>query len=77
MDSFLDNIRAQFDDVDASSICLDSEFRNVDGWSSMVGLGIIMMISECYDYEMSANELRSLRTIREIYEFLKSKDVSL
>lgn len=44
MKDFIVNFADQFDDLDASTISAETNFRELDGWSSMVALSVMAMV---------------------------------
>ena len=46
LDEFVELFAEQFDETDASEITADKNFRDLDEWSSLIGLSVIAMIDE-------------------------------
>ena len=70
---FVANFAEQFDDTDASEIQADTEYRELDEWTSLTALSIIAMIDEEYDVQLKADEMRKTQTIQELFDLVKSK----
>ena len=70
---FIENFAEQFDDTDASEIQADTEFHELDEWTSLTALSIIAMIDEEYDVQLKADEMRKTQTIQELFDLVKSK----
>ena len=70
---FIENFAEQFDDTDASEIQADTEYRELDEWTSLTALSIIAMIDEEYDVQLKADEMRKTQTIQELFDLVKSK----
>lgn len=70
---FLSNFVDLFDENPPTEVTMDTEFRNLDDWSSFIGLSIIAMVDEKYNTRISADELRSCITIGEIFTLVKGK----
>lgn len=70
---FIENFAEQFDDTDASEIQADTEFRELDEWTSLTALSIIAMVDEEYDVQLKADEMRKAQTIQELFDLVKSK----
>ena len=43
---FVENFAAQFDETDASVFTAETRFRDLEEWSSLIGLSIIAMVDE-------------------------------
>lgn len=70
---FIANFAEQFDDTDTSEIQADTEFRELDEWTSLTALSIIAMVDEEYDVQLKADEMRRAQTIQELFDLVKSK----
>lgn len=70
---FIANFAEQFDDTDASEIQADTEFRELDEWTSLTALSIIAMVDEEYDVQLKADEMRRAQTIQELFDLVNSK----
>ena len=70
---FIENFAEQFDDTDASEIQADTEYRELDEWTSLTALSIIAMVDEEYDVQLKADEMRKTQTIQELFDLVKSK----
>jgi acyl carrier protein len=70
---FIENVAAQFDSEDANSFALDTQFKELCDWSSLIALSIISMIDEEYDITIKGDELVKVNTIKELIELVESK----
>ena len=70
---FIENFAEQFDDTELSEIQADTEYRELDEWTSLTALSIIAMIDEEYDVQLKADEMRKTQTIQELFDLVKSK----
>lgn len=70
---FIANFAEQFDDTESSEIQADTEYRELDEWTSLTALSIIAMIDEEYDVQLKADEMRKTQTIQELFDLVKSK----
>ena len=70
---FIENFAEQFDDTESSEIQADTEYRELDDWTSLTALSIIAMIDEEYDVQLKADEMRKTQTIQELFDLVKSK----
>lgn len=69
---FLDNFANQFDD-EPEGLTLDTRFRDIEGWASIVALSVMAMCDEEYDVILSANEMEKAERIADIYNIVKSR----
>lgn len=70
---FLENFVDLFDDTDASAITLETNFRDLDEWSSLLALSTMSMIDDEFDVQLSAEQMRKANTIKELYDLIQSK----
>lgn len=70
---FIEKFAEIFDDTDASILTPETNFRELEEWSSLSALGVIALADEEFDAELSANEMRRCTTISDLYNLLSSK----
>ncbi len=70
---FIDTIAAEFDEVSSENILPESEFRNLEGWSSMLSLIIISKINKVYGVTITSQELAASKTLNDLYKVALSK----
>ena len=69
---FLQNFADQFDD-EPEGLSLETLFRDIDGWSSIVALSIMAMCAEEYDVILSANEMENSNRVSDIYNIVNER----
>lgn len=69
---FIEKFAEQFDDR-PEGLTPSSNFREVEGWCSIVGLSVIAMVDEEYDVQLSGDDIRSSNTIEDIFNKVVSK----
>lgn len=72
-EKFLRLFAEQFDDTDVSEITMDCKFRELDEWSSLIGLGVIAFIKTTYGKTVTAAELRICNTVKDLYDLVVKK----
>ncbi len=70
---FIEKFAEIFDDTDASTLTPETNFRELDEWSSLSALGVIALADEEFDVELSGIEMRSANTIQELFNLITSK----
>ena len=70
---FISNFAEQFDDLDASILTPETEFKQLDEWNSLVALSVIAMIDEEYDVTVKGNDITGAKTIEDLYNTVQSK----
>ena len=51
----------------------NTEFRQLNEWSSLAGLTVIAMVDEEYGVTIKADEIRQAKTIQELFDLVSSK----
>ena len=73
LNDFIKKFAEEFDETPMSDFTADTKYRQLDEWSSLSGLSIISMIDEEFDKQITGADLRSVLTIEELYNLVKSK----
>ena len=67
LNEFITNFADQIDDVDVSTINADTEFKDLEGWSSMSALSVIAMVDAEYDVQIKGDDIRNAETIEDLF----------
>lgn len=51
----------------------ETNFRELDEWSSLAALSVIALADEEYDVELSGNEMRKANTIQDLFDLISNK----
>ena len=70
---FISNFADQFDDLDASVLTPETEFKALEDWNSLVALSVIAMIDEEYDVTLKGNDITGAKTIEDLFNTVQSK----
>ena len=70
---FVANFAEQFDETDASVFTAETRFRDLEEWSSLIGLSIIAMVAEEYNVSLKGNDIKAANTIEDLFNTVKSK----
>ena len=73
LEEFVELFAEQFDETDASVFAPDTKFRELDEWSSLIGLSVIAMVDEEFDVALKGNDVRSSETIEDLYNKVITK----
>ncbi|MDR1408148.1 MAG: acyl carrier protein [Tannerella sp.] len=71
---FIRNFAEQFDetDMDISVFQENTVFKELNIWSSMVALSVIVMIDDIYDVHIGGHEIMTADTIEELFNTVKN-----
>lgn len=70
---FIEKFAEVLDDMDASTLSPETNFRELDEWSSLSALGLMAMVDEEYDVDLKGEEIRKTNTIEELFNIISEK----
>jgi acyl carrier protein len=70
---FIKNFAAQFDDTDASEIKAETEYKELDEWSSLIALMVVSMVDEQYGVAMEYTDFSEASTVEDLFNMVKSR----
>lgn len=73
MNDFINLFAEQFDNTASDVFEAKTEFHTLTEYTSLVALSIIAMVDEEYNVTLSGNEMKSARTIEDLYNIVYSK----
>ena len=73
INEFVKNFADQFDDTDPSEITAETEFHDLDEWSSMIGLSVLNMVEKSCGVTLTFDELRHATTVQNLFETIEKK----
>ena len=71
--TFLGHFADLFTDTDPSLIKADTNFRELEEWSSLIALSIIAMADDEYGVNLKGDDVKKSNTPGDIFEIIKSK----
>ena len=73
LEEFVELFAEQFDFTDPSEIAAQTEFHNLDEWSSLTGLSVIAMVDEEFDVALKGDDIKNSVTVEDLYNKVVSK----
>jgi len=73
LNEFVAQFAEQFEDTDASEITASTKFRDLDEWSSLIGMGVIALAKTEYGKPLTSMELKACTTVEDIFNVIKNK----
>ena len=70
---FIEHFAEQFDDTELSEFKPETVFHELDEYTSLIALSIILMIDEEFGVTIDANDMSSAVTIEELFNLIKTK----
>jgi acyl carrier protein len=71
--NFILDFANEFEDTDASEFNANTEYQNLEEWSSVVILSVIACVRTKYGKKITASDLRSCNTIEELFNLIKER----
>lgn len=70
---FIQHFAEQFDETDTSVFTAETRFRDIEEWSSLIGLSVIAMVDEEYDVTLKGDDIRNANTIKDLYDIVNNR----
>ena len=70
---FLENFAGLFEDTDTLNFTMDTDFRDNEEWSSILGLECMAMIKMEYEVNLRGEDIINSKTIGDIYRIVEAK----
>ena len=67
---FIQNFADQLDDTEAEVLTPETEFRQLDDWSSLAALSIIAMVDEEYGVAIGSETFKQAKTIQDLFNLI-------
>lgn len=68
-DEFLKEFRGLFDETEESDIQFETKFKELEEWSSLIVLSLIVMFEEEFNSKIAPNEIEKSITINDLFQF--------
>ncbi|WP_431471799.1 acyl carrier protein [Nonlabens sp. SCSIO 43208] len=72
MEEFINNFADQFDETERTEFNIDTKFKDLDEWDSMIALSIIAMVDEEYDVTINGDHIKNANTLKDLYDLINS-----
>ncbi len=73
MKEFIKKLEAEFEELEPGTLQEDTDFRDLDEWSSMHALIIIALIDVDYEVVINGEDLSKIRTVKELFDLVKER----
>ena len=70
---FIEKLEVEFDEIEKGTLSSETNFRDIDEWSSMHALIIIALIDVDYGVVVRGEDLVKMNTIQDLFDFVKLK----
>ena len=73
LEKFINGFAEQFDETEISEIKADTDFHNLDEWSSLVAMGVIACIKREYNKTITGKDIKSCKSVKDLFNLIQSK----
>ncbi len=73
INDFVQKFAEQFDETEVSRFMPETRFRDLEEWTSIIGLSIILMVDEEYGINLEAADFQKANTIEELFNIVQTK----
>lgn len=73
IDEFIRNFEDAVEAIEPNSLTADTPFTDLPEWDSLAALSVLAMVDAEYNTEISGKELRSCKTLEDLFNVVRSK----
>lgn len=72
IEEFIEEFATIFDDTEIEDLKAETNFRELDEWSSLHALATMSMLEQTYGRKLSVEEMKKLNTIQDLFNIINS-----
>lgn len=72
-EAFLKEFASLYPEVEPAAIRIETQFKNIEGWDSLVALSLIAMVDEKYKVKLGGADIQKAQSIRDLYSLVESR----
>ena len=73
INEFISKFEEQFINAPLGELTPDTNFWELDEWSSIIALSVVLMIEEEYGVTLCSADVKGVRTIQELFDVVKER----
>lgn len=73
LNDFIQNFADLFDDGEPAELNVETKFKELEEWTSLIALSAIAMVDEEYDVLLKGADIKSVSTLGELFDLVQSK----
>lgn len=70
---FIEHFAEQFDETDINEFKPETVFHDLEEYTSLIALSIILMVDEEYSVTIDGNDMKACVTIQDLFNLVQSK----
>jgi acyl carrier protein len=71
--NFIKAFAEQFEETDVNTINVNTKYKELPEWSSLLALSVIAMIDEEYDVRIKGEDIRHMDTVEDLFNVVKNR----
>ena len=72
---FLKVFTSLFDETDPNDISMDTDFKNLAEWGSLITLSAIVTMEENFNKILTAKQIDKAETVKQLYNILNEEEL--
>lgn len=72
LNDFIARFAAEFEETPKDAFTPETEYKTLEEWDSLSALSIIAMVGDSYNKEINGADLRSCKTIEDLFNLINS-----
>ncbi|OKY84650.1 MAG: acyl carrier protein [Bacteroidales bacterium 52_46] len=73
LNDFIKKFAEQFEETAPEAIQAETEFKNLEEWSSLTALSVLAMVDEEYDIALKGDDIKNAVTVEDLFNKVASK----
>lgn len=68
--NFVKNFSMQFEETNVSEITVNTAYKDLEEWSSLLSLSVIAMCDEDYGVKITGDDIRNAKTVEDLFNIV-------
>lgn len=73
LNEFVEKFAEQFEDTDPSEITATTNYRELEEWSSLIGMMVIAFVKIEIGKSVTGDDLKACKSVEQLYNLIMSK----
>lgn len=73
LNEFIGKFAEQFEDTDPSEITATTNYRELDEWSSLIGMMVIALVKTEMNKKITGDDLKACKSVEALYNLIMSQ----
>ena len=73
LNEFVEKFAEQFEDTDPSEIIATTNYRELEEWSSLIGMMVIALVKTEMGKTVTGDDLKACKSVEQLYNLIMAK----